>query len=172
MGDIRESAAGKAEEDLSLITRRRFLGYGSGLLSALIGIALGLPLVRFYVGDTFKEREGRWLRLGAIEEVTAGQPKLFRASHVDRDGWRQTARRESVYAVTQDGKDYVVFSNACTHLGCPVHWDDSAQSFLCPCHNGGFNIRGEVTKGPAPRPLDRLEHKVEEGTLYVKVMGG
>ncbi len=62
-----------------------------------------------------------------------------------------------------------VYSNACTHLGCPVHWDDASRLFLCPCHNGGFSIDGEVVKGPPPRPLDRVTHKLEDGVLYIKV---
>jgi Rieske Fe-S protein len=169
MDNKKQHAAEESGEDTALITRRRFLGYGSGLLSALIGAALGLPLIRFYVGNTFKEREYRWLKLGPVESVTKGQPKLFRASHMNRDGWRQTTRRESVYAVTQDGENFATFSNACTHLGCPVYWDDNTHLFLCPCHNGGFSIDGKVVKGPAPKPLDSLEHKVEGGILYVQV---
>jgi menaquinol-cytochrome c reductase iron-sulfur subunit len=150
------------------VTRRRFLGYASGLLSAIIGVALGLPLARFFVGDAFRKGEARWLRLGPLGEVEVGRPKLFRSSYLDTDGWRQMTRQMAVYAVTQDGEQFVLFSNACTHLGCPVHWDKDSRLFLCPCHNGGFALDGEVTKGPAPRPLDRLQHRVEDGMLYVK----
>ncbi len=171
-GEQAESTALEEAANASgVVTRRRFLAYGSGLLSGLIGVALGLPLVRFFLGDAFKRKQERWLKLGPLGEVQVGGPKLFRASYLDSDGWRQTARREAVYAVAQDGREVAVFSNACTHLGCPVHWDDGSRLFLCPCHNGGFSIDGEVAKGPAPRPLDRVPHKVEEGVLYIKVAG-
>jgi menaquinol-cytochrome c reductase iron-sulfur subunit len=152
-------------------SRRRFLGYASGLLSGVIAAALGLPLARFFLGHSFRKKEARWLELGPLAEVEAGRPKLFRASYLDTDGWRQTARRQAVYAVRVEGRELAVFSNACTHLGCPVHRDEPSQLFLCPCHNGGFLVDGRVAKGPAPRALDRVEHKVEDDALYIKVAG-
>ena len=152
-----------------LISRRRFLGHASGLLSAAIAGALGLPLVRFFVGHSFAARAAKWLKLGPVEEMLLGEPQLVRVSRRDSDGWRQLTRRESVYVVTDDGVTFSVFSAACTHLGCPVRWDNAEQSFLCPCHNGGFARDGAVAKGPPPRPLDKLEHKVEAGILYVRL---
>jgi len=164
-----EGAAGFPDEDQGLLSRRKLLGYLCGLLSAAIGVAIAAPLARVFVGDAFATKRERWLKLGSVHQIGAGEPRLFRASYVDQDGWRQTTRRRAVYAVTLDGVNYLVFSNACTHLGCPVQWDDKERLFLCPCHNGGFSIEGRVIKGPPPRPLERLEHKVDSGILYVRV---
>lgn len=152
-----------------LISRRRFLGYASGLLSAAMAAALGLPLVRFFVGNSFAAKEATWLELAPVGQMPLGEPQLVRVSRRDNDGWRQLIRRESVYVVTDDGVTFSVFSAACTHLGCPVRWDNAEQSFLCPCHNGGFARDGAVAKGPPPRPLDKLEHRVEAGMLYVRL---
>jgi menaquinol-cytochrome c reductase iron-sulfur subunit len=153
------------------VSRRRFLSYLSGLLTGLIAVALGLPLVRFYVGNAFQQRAARWLKLGPRAEVPIGRPTLFRLSYVEQEGWRDTTRREEVYAVTQDGRNYLVLSNICTHLGCPVRWDERARAYLCPCHGGMFAADGRVLKGPPPRPLLRLPHKFEGGVLYVRVGG-
>jgi Rieske Fe-S protein len=169
MEDTTRQAEDESGEAAGVTSRRRFLGYASGLLSGLIAAALGLPLARFFVGDAFAKKTPDWVRLGLVREVPLGRPQLFRLSHRDNDGWRQLMRRQAVYVVTDDGVDFAVFSSACTHLGCPVHWDDAEQLFLCPCHNGGFSQDGAVAKGPAPRPLDRLEHKVEADTLYVRL---
>lgn len=65
----------------------------------------------------------------------------------------------------EDG--YRIFDNHCTHLGCPYHWEASVQRFVCPCHNGVFDINGNVVSGPPPRPLDYYDAKVEGGTLYM-----
>jgi menaquinol-cytochrome c reductase iron-sulfur subunit len=159
------------EEARELITRRRFLGYLSGLLSAVIAAALALPLVRFYIGNAFQAKPARWLKLGLTREITPGRPKLYRISYPDQDGWRETVTRQDVYAVTPDGRDYIVLSNICTHLGCPIHWDDKVQQFLCPCHGGVFSAEGKVLKGPPPKPLIQMTHKIEGGALYVQAGG-
>jgi menaquinol-cytochrome c reductase iron-sulfur subunit len=159
------------EEGSRLVTRRRVLSYLSGLLSAVIAAVLGLPLVRFYVGNAFRTTAPRWLKLGPRRDIAIGHPHLFRVSYVDQDGWRETTRRDELYAVTEDGRDYIVLSNVCTHLGCPVRWDDEKRRFLCPCHGGVFDIGGRVVKGPPPRPLAQVEHKLEEGVLYVRIGG-
>ena len=156
--------------DPARMSRRRFLSYATGVLSAIIAAALGIPLARFYVGNALSRKQERWLKLGDISHLTLGQPQFFHSSYIDLDGWRQMTRQQTVYVVTTDGSTYTVFSNACTHLGCPVHWDEHVKRFLCPCHGGGFSLDGSVVAGPAPRPLDRLEHKVESGVLYVHIV--
>jgi len=161
---VREAALPAA-----VITRRRLLGYLSGLLSAAIAAALGLPLARLYVGNAFKPRAARWLRLGPAASVHPNQPALFTVSYVDQDGWRENTARQEVYAVTQNGKDFVVFSNVCTHLGCPIHWDDTRAAFICPCHGGVFGMNGQVLHGPPPRPLTQVRYRMENGDIYVQV---
>jgi menaquinol-cytochrome c reductase iron-sulfur subunit len=158
-----------AQVSMPLITRRRFLGYVSGVLGAVIAAVLGLPLVRFYVGNAFAPRRPRWMELGPAAELQTGQPRLFTVSYVDQDGWRETNARAEVYAVTQNGRDYEVFSNICTHLGCPVRWDETRREFVCPCHGGLFAADGKVLHGPPPHPLTRMTHRVENGILYVRV---
>ncbi|MER3422758.1 MAG: rieske ironsulfur family protein, partial [Nitrospiraceae bacterium] len=46
-------------------------------------------------------------------------------------------------------------------------WDGQDQKFRCPCHGSVYNIKGQVLDGPAPRPLDQLPSKVEDGHIYV-----
>lgn len=168
----RHSSARQPGADQGAVPRRRFLGYLCGVLSSAIAAAIAVPLIRFFVGESFAGKGERWLKLGSVEQIGAAEPQLFRASYVDQDGWRQTTRRQAVYAVTLDGMSYLVLSNSCTHLGCPVQWDDKQRLFICPCHNGGFTIEGRVAKGPPPRPLDRLDHRVDNGVLYVRIGAG
>jgi len=167
-----EASLPGAQVSLSVITRRRLLGYLSGLLGGLLAAALGLPLARFYVGNAFARQRPLWLELGPAAEVEPGQPRLFTVSHVSQDGWNETTARQEVYAVARAGDGYVVFSNVCTHLGCPVRWDDAARAFLCPCHGGAFGLDGRVLHGPPPRPLLQVPHKVERGVLSVRVGEG
>lgn len=47
------------------------------------------------------------------------------------------------------------FLNKCTHLGCRIH-NASDNKFICSCHGSEFNSNGQVVKGPAVKPLQKL----------------
>jgi hypothetical protein len=53
------------------------------------------------------------------------------------------------------------------HGFCAYHWEESKSEFICPCHNSVFGADGRVISGPAPRPLDRYQAKVEGGHLLL-----
>ena len=55
----------------------------------------------------------------------------------------------------------------CTHLGCTIPWDATAQQFICPCHSSQFDQKGSVENPPAPRPLDLFAVKIENGEVKV-----
>lgn len=48
---------------------------------------------------------------------------------------------------------YVAVAQSCTHNGCNVGYNHSANNFVCPCHNGVFDLSGNVTSGPPPTAL-------------------
>jgi Rieske Fe-S protein len=75
-----------------------------------------------------------------------------------------------MYVLRSADETYLVLSNVCTHLACRVVWKDDPRDYTCPCHDGHFAKDGRVISGPPPRPLDEVEHKIEEGTLYVHLV--
>lgn len=70
--------------------------------------------------------------------------------------------------MNKGGNEFVVFNPRCTHLNCPYYWDKEKQMFLCPCHDGKFDLDGKVIGGPPPRPLDRLEATMEGDVILVR----
>jgi len=49
---------------------------------------------------------------------------------------------------------FVAYGQKCTHLGCPVLYQQRTQQLECPCHEGSFDCTtGRVVSGPPPRPL-------------------
>lgn len=73
--------------------------------------------------------------------------------------------REERVALLRDDKGIYALSLVCTHLGCTV--GVTAAGLSCPCHGSLFDRRGNVLKGPADRPLRRLEVVVRGGVVEV-----
>ena len=84
-----------------------------------------------------------------------------------QDGWYRERARETVFLVWDGASSVHALSATCTHLGCQVRWDAEATRFRCPCHGGVFDANGQVVEGPPPRPLDRVETRVESGAVLV-----
>jgi cytochrome b6-f complex iron-sulfur subunit len=73
------------------------------------------------------------------------------------------------YLVRLDDGAFLALHRACTHLGCTVPWSEERRRFVCPCHASVYDIRGEVVQSPAPRPLDWMPVRVENGIVKVVV---
>lgn len=64
---------------------------------------------------------------------------------------------------------FVIYAR-CTHLGCTPDWKPSENKFKCPCHGSGYDSEGINFEGPAPRPMDRAEVKLDaEGQIVVNI---
>ncbi|MEE8355821.1 MAG: ubiquinol-cytochrome c reductase iron-sulfur subunit, partial [Anaerolineales bacterium] len=95
-------------------------------------------------------------------------PTLFKTSIQRQTGWIVIDEAISAYIFTEDGREFIALSNICTHLGCKVRWINDQSQFYCPCHNAAFDKDGLVASGPPPRPLDRLQVKVEDDQIYIQ----
>ena len=147
--------------------RRSFLLAAIYGLWTLIGLALAIPAAIYLLLPPKPRKGEEWADAGDISSVPAGAPVeiVFRRNRID--GWRILSEKATAWAVkTQDGK-VVAFAPQCTHLGCAYRWEDDKKQFLCPCHTSVFGIDGRVLAGPAPRPLDRYDVKVENKKLLL-----
>jgi menaquinol-cytochrome c reductase iron-sulfur subunit len=141
--------------------RRRALTVFVNSAIALIGAALTSVLGAFALRPGSKGDDGRWLRAGALADLTPNVPLPKVLSISRTDGWYRERARETVFLVW-DGRTTVhALSATCTHLGCQVRWDAASTRFRCPCHGGVFAADGSVVEGPPPRPLDRVEARID-----------
>jgi menaquinol-cytochrome c reductase iron-sulfur subunit len=158
--------------DKNELSRRNFMQAAIWGIGGLIGIGFGVPAVAYVVGPSLKSQQAQtWMRLGPTSKVELGTPTLFTFTSQTQTGWIVNSEEVSVYVLSKDGRDYIAMSNICTHLGCHVRWITDQNLFFCPCHNGEFDVNGNVISGPPPRPLNRYEVKVENDQLYVLVGG-
>jgi menaquinol-cytochrome c reductase iron-sulfur subunit len=150
------------------VSRRDFMKIVIASIGVVISAAIGLPAIAYIVGPALKQGADTWIRLGSVSKVELNNPTLFKTILETQTGWISSQEELSAYILTENGQDFVVMSNVCTHLGCRVRWIPDKQGFYCPCHNGVFDKNGTVVSGPPPRPLDRFENKVEDGVLFIK----
>jgi len=68
--------------------------------------------------------------------------------------------------LVKDGSTYRAFERACTHQQVPVDWQAGSGDFVCSGHGARFSVTGQVTAGPANRPLRAIEVSVAaDGTV-------
>lgn len=48
------------------------------------------------------------------------------------------------------------FSAVCTHLECTVQFKADTSQIWCACHNGLYDLGGNVVSGPPPRGLEQF----------------
>jgi cytochrome b6-f complex iron-sulfur subunit len=60
--------------------------------------------------------------------------------------------------------EWKAYSAVCTHLNCTVQFDEAKRLIWCACHNGLYDLNGQVVSGPPPKPLEEyiVHLKAEE----------
>ncbi|MBM3810768.1 MAG: ubiquinol-cytochrome c reductase iron-sulfur subunit [Acidimicrobiia bacterium] len=153
-----------ADSDLE---RRRFyiaVIYG---LWAVIGAALALPASVYLFLPPAARKNEEWVEIGDVSTLPVGAPeeKIFRRNR--KDGWKIMSEKATAWVSRMPDGSVVALAPQCTHLGCAYHWDEQKQNFICPCHTSAFSIDGTVLAGPAPRPLDRYQVRIQSNKLLL-----
>ena len=148
--------------------RRRALVLFINSVTALITGGLATLLGAFAVRPS-KRDAGVWLRAGHLVELTPHVPVPRVLSVPRRHGWYRERARQTVFIVWDGEQKVHALSATCTHLGCQVRWDAESTRFRCPCHGGAFDAQGHVVEGPPPRPLGRVDARVDETERAVMV---
>jgi cytochrome b6-f complex iron-sulfur subunit len=131
--------------------------------SALIlkGSVATTVLGSFYVALSYlhaprsaRATENQPVSAGPASEIPEGESKIV-----------EFAGNPVIVIHSKDG--FVALSAVCTHLGCTVEFDPKRGLIICPCHNGIYDLRGNVLSGPPPRPLPAYGVSVVEGQVTV-----
>lgn len=153
------------------LSRRDFFNITIISIGSVIAVAVGLPAIAYVVTPGLKvSRSEAWIPLGKADQFPVDEPTLVTFTRTKINGWEKTVLSYGAFVVKPKSGDIYVMSNVCTHLACRVNWQVDKQEFVCPCHDGLFDIEGAVTGGPPPKPMVRYPTKIEDGTLYMQLV--
>ena len=146
-------------------SRRSFLQFlPLGVLAAVFA-SIGGAAFRF-LRPRISAASDSWLDVASVSEITGPNPltRKIVAEHVA--GWAVTTEEHNVFILP--AKNNQVLSAICPHEGCEVAWEQDMSRFSCPCHTSYFAADGSRLSGPAPRGLDPLPMRVQDGKLQVQ----
>ncbi len=138
-----------------VLSRRVFLQYLlKGGVVALFGATL-YPMLRYLWPPRGVESSVSSVVAAKSGELATNAAKIFRFGN-----------RPGILLHTPRG-ELKAFSAVCTHLNCTVQYDDEASVIWCACHNGTFDLNGQVISGPPPRPLEAYQVNVRGDEVVV-----
>ena len=151
------------------LTRRDFIKVVAAGIGGLIAALVGIPSVAYLLSPATQARteDDALIPLGPLENYPIAVPTRFDFTRTKVNGWERTATNYGLYVLRKSETEVRVFSDVCTHLGCRVTWHPEIKHYVSPCHDGHFDIAGNVVSGPPPRPLDEFVTKIEDGNLSV-----
>lgn len=135
------------------ISRRDFTKY-----MVFISFAFVVGQIWILIGNAMKRRDRPARKeIANLDQIKIGEAHIFDyPQEHNRCVLVRTAERE-----------FVAYSQACTHLSCPIIPDVNKSVFRCPCHEGLFEMKtGTALSGPPRRPLSRIHLEIQGKRIY------
>jgi len=152
-------------------TRGEFLSLTTVGLGAMIGGVIGVPATAYLLAPVTKETTFEPVFLGKLDAFT-GESGFKPTAATFIEDPKSAPTSASLAFVHYTGKKntdwhaddamFVVFSNRCMHLGCPIA--ATSLGFACPCHGGQYDTNGARTAGPPIRSLDRFQWEIRKNS--------
>lgn len=150
------------------IDRRKFLVRLSLLAGAIPAAIVSVPILSALLGPLLQKQKQEWRKVAAVADIKVGETKLITYINADPLPWAGVTSKSAAWLRRESENSFVAFSAHCTHLGCPVRWEDKAQLFMCPCHGGAYYKDGSVAAGPPPKPLTKIEVRINKADVEIK----
>jgi len=124
-----------------------------GFVSTIV--AMAYPVWRYLIPPASGEPVTQSVVAAQASQVKANSGLLFKFGS-----------RPGLLIRTQDG-ELQAYNAVCTHLDCTVQYKPDTSQIWCACHNGLYDLSGNVVSGPPPRPLERLVVNLRGGDVVV-----
>lgn len=133
------------------------LGAGFGAL----GLATFYPVIRYIIPSTPQGTGTNSVLAAKVGNLKPNEGLIFKFGN------------EPGILILKAGGDpadlqsYVAFSAVCTHLGCTVQYRSDLKIIWCACHNGHYDLNGNVISGPPPKPLPKYRVAIKGDEIFV-----
>jgi Rieske Fe-S protein len=132
------------EDGANAFDRRRFLDALLTVGFVSTAVAMAYPVARFLVPPPSGE--------APVDSAVAGRAGTLRPNSA---AIFKFGAAPGIIVRTADG-DLRAFSAVCTHLDCTVQFKADTSELWCACHNGMYDLGGNVVSGPPPRGLQKF----------------
>jgi cytochrome b6-f complex iron-sulfur subunit len=138
--------------------RRGFLKLLTRVFLSLWGVGF-LAAIAAYMRPDERHDSGseRVVRVGLLDDLRIGEARMVRHSVTP------------FFVIRLDETRVVALSAVCTHVRCILRFDREKRGIICPCHDGRFDLSGNVVSGPPKRSLPTYSVSVRAGEIFVRV---
>jgi cytochrome b6-f complex iron-sulfur subunit len=136
-----------------MTNRREFLKKALALLGLTTLASFLYPLFRYFSPPV--EDAGAKRLVLSSKDIAVGESKDILVNNTPG------------VLINRPDQGYVALSRVCTHLGCLVDYQKDKKRLLCPCHAGTYDLAGNVTSGPPPKPLQQFPIKIEGDSIII-----
>lgn len=156
------------EESNKEISRRKFFLKVSLGLAGLSAAAVAIPVVSALIAPLLEKKDQQWRTVGQLSDFKTGSTTLVTFMNADPKPYAGVTAQSAAWLQREDQNNFIAFAANCTHLGCPVRWENNAHLFMCPCHGGVYYADGTVAAGPPPFPLTKYQVRVYNDDVQIK----
>jgi menaquinol-cytochrome c reductase iron-sulfur subunit len=139
------------------------LGFGG-----LAAIAVSIPVVGALLAPLLEKEKQDWVTVGSVEDFKPGTVTLVSFQNPDPKAFAGITAMTASWLKKDLNNQFFAFAVNCSHLGCPVRWEENAQLFMCPCHGGVYYHDGTVASGPPPRALSQYKVRIYKGKVQIQ----
>jgi menaquinol-cytochrome c reductase iron-sulfur subunit len=150
------------------IDRRKFLVRLSLLAGAVPAAVFCVPVFSALLGPLLQRQKQEWRKVADLSDLAVGETKLITFVNADPLPWAGVTAKSAAWLRRESESKLVAFSAHCSHLGCPVRWEQNAQLFMCPCHGGVYYKDGSVAAGPPPKGLTQIEVRINKADVEIR----
>ncbi|MGA2325201.1 MAG: Rieske (2Fe-2S) protein [Bryobacteraceae bacterium] len=139
-----------------MITERRNLIrtlLGGGFTASLV--AFLYPVIRFMNPPQVSEASVNEVPGGKVQDLKPNSGKIVKFGS------------RPVLLVRLNQTEWRAFSAVCTHLNCTVQYQEQRRQIWCACHNGFYDLNGNVVSGPPPKALEEYLARVRGDEVVI-----